>query len=424
MTQEYESENIIGKFAKTNYFSNIIKLLTLTSPTKVVPIDTDLVDFDTTKNSMTDKETCEDVFTDDASTIALSSNPTSFSSNESAEEYYNGLVNTFDPEKFKSISLLGSGSYGTVVLAKYESRHYAIKKLAKSRIHEQQIPQILTEKRLLSMLDDPFILRLYGTTQTRDELYFVTEALEHGDLFTAIYDGDRLSHEACVFYGAGIILGLDFIHSKGVVYRDLKPENIMIGANGYPRIIDFGLAKQLPYTMVENGVERTYTQCYTLCGTPEYLAPELILSKPYDYSVDVWALGALLYEMIFRRTPFSEPDKTGDYVTKVFTNIVLCGKNGIVLSKQTDKRTDGTSNARHMITKLLSGDKTKRLGQNNLPGVLLNYPYYKSTGICFDELYNQTAPPPIMQPQYIGRDIEEARPVEEYMGNQNNFLEF
>jgi len=412
MDGQYE-DNIISKFAKNNYFFNIIKFLTATSQTKVLPMDTGL------EKKM---DNCTDA--DDASTVALSSNPTSFSSNESAEIYFSEQTDTFVPEKFKNVSLLGSGSYGTVILAEYGSQYYALKKLPKSRIHERDMPQILTEKQLLTQMDDPFILRLCGTMQTNDELCFVTEALEHGDLFKAIYDDDRLSHEACVFYGAGIILGLDFIHSKSVVYRDLKPENIMIGANGYPRIIDFGLAKQLPYTKVENGIERTYTQCYTLCGTPEYLAPELILSKPYDYSVDVWALGALLYEMIFRRTPFSEPDKTSDYVTRVFTNIVLCSKNGICISKQADKRTDGTSNARHMLTKLFSGDIVKRLGKNNTPGVLLNYPYYKSTGLCFDDVYNQTARPPIMQPQYIGKDVEEAQPVEKYMGDQNIFVDF
>ena len=158
--------------------------------------------------------------------------------------------------------------------------------------------QIILEKSLLMQLDSPFILRFYGPSQTNNELYFVTELLEHGDLFHAIYNEHNLTHEACVFYTASIILGIDYIHSKNIVYRDLKPENIMIGSNGYPKIIDFGLGRQLPYTKIENGKMRSYSQCYTLCGTPEYFSPELILENGYDYSVDVWAMGVLLYEMI------------------------------------------------------------------------------------------------------------------------------
>lgn len=283
----------------------------------------------------------------------------------------------------------------------------------------------MMEKNLLMEMIDPFILRLFGTCQTNNELYFVTEALEHGDLFTAIYDGERLPHEACVFYGAGVILGLDFIHSKNIVYRDLKPENIMIAPNGYPKIIDFGLAKKVPYIKTENGVERVYTKCYTLCGTPEYVAPELILSKPYNGFVDIWALGVLLYEMIFRVTPFSEPVKNGDYVTKIFTNVVLSKKNGIILSTKIDKKTDGTSNARNLITQLLNGEPDERLGKSKRPESLLNHPYFLSTAINKNELYKQTIPAPIVQPQYVGRDIEpDMDIVEEYTGDQVIFKNF
>ena len=300
-------------------------------------------------------------------------------------------------------------------------------------------------------INDPFLLHLYGTCQTKNELYFVMEVLDRGDLYNVIYNGDRLSHEMCVFYGACIIHGLNFIHNKNIVYRDLKPENIMIGSNGYPRIVDFGLAKQLPYMkMSENNIMRKYTKCYTLCGTPEYVAPEIIMGKGYDTLVDIWAFGVLLYEMIFKITPFIHVsddnndindvndvndvnninDEINDEVnynndiTKIFTNIIISCKNGIILSKKIDKKTDVTKNARNLITQLLNGDKNKRIGYKNIPLNLLNHPYFLSTSINFDDLYNQKVLPLLLQPEFIGRDISTAKNIEEYNGNQDIFKNF
>lgn len=412
--------NIKLKFAKQSYVSNIIKLLTLTQPNKVLPVNDELCEIEDKINK------CKTEFTDsdECSTVALTSNPSSFASNESAEEYFSTREYSFNPSNFNMLSVLGSGSFGTVLLAEYESRTYAIKKLPKSRICKTEFDQVVLEKQILMQMDDPFILRLYGTCQTNNELYFVTEALEHGDLYSAIYEGERLTHDACVFYGAGVILGLDFIHRKNVVFRDLKPENIMIGSNGYPKIIDFGLAKQLPYMKMENGIMRTYSKCHTLCGTPEYVAPELIRNKGYDAAIDIWGFGVMLYEMICRRTPFMDCKKDADYVTKLFTNILMCADHGIEISNKIDKKTDGTSNARDLFSQLLSGDKTARLGQNNAPSSLLDHPYFLSTGITADDLYNQTIQAPMFQPQFEGRDLETMKIVEEYTGDQQLFIEF
>lgn len=413
------TDNIIVSFAKNNYISNIIKLLTLTTPNKVLPVNDIYEIEDKLKNSKT-----EFTDSDECSTVALSSNPSSFSSNESAEEYFSHNEYNFTPNKFKYISVLGSGSFGTVVLAEYDKHEYAIKKIPKHKIIKEDVDQIMLEKKLLMQMDDPFVLRLYGTFQTNNELCFVTEPLEHGELWQAIHDGNKLTHEERVFYGACIVLGLDFIHSKSIVYRDLKPENIMIASNGYPKIIDFGLAKQLPYLKRgEDGIMRSYTKCYTLCGTPEYVAPELILGKGYDCAADIWSLGVMIYEMIFRRTPFIDHINKTD-ITTLFTNIVLCGKNGILISKKTDQRTDGTPNARKLITQLLNGEKTERLGCNNTPRSLLNHPYFLSTKINVEDLYNQTIPAPIIQPLLIGSDLETLKDVEEYTGDQEMFKEF
>jgi hypothetical protein len=223
MSQHNES-NIILKFAKNNYISNIIKLIRTTKPNKVLPTYDEFYDIEKKINEsnteFTDNEDC--------STVALSSNPTSFSSDVSAEEYFSNKTYSFTPNNFIMQYVLGNGSFGTVVLAKYENNLYAVKKIPKFRITSGELDQIMLEKQILMQMNTPFALKLYGTCQTKNELYFVTEVLDHGDFFNAIYDGDKLTHEECVFYGAGIIMGIDFMHNKNVVYRDLKPENIMI----------------------------------------------------------------------------------------------------------------------------------------------------------------------------------------------------
>lgn len=413
--------NIKIKFAEKTLASRIIDLLNLTNPKRIVPIEGEL---DFIKEKL-DNDNC--AFTDDqeCSTVALSSNPTSFSSCESAEEYFSSHEYSFVPNNFKMLSLLGSGSFGSVFLAEYTDSnadytgYYAIKKLPKSKIDKSQISQIMDEKRILEQMNDPFVLQLYGTFQTDDELCFVTEVVDCGDLFSAIYYGDeRLSNESCVFYGACVTMGLEYIHQKNIVFRDLKPENIMIDSQGYPKIIDFGLAKQLPYTKIgEDGSVITYNKCRTLCGTPEYVSPEIILNREYDGAVDLWALGVMIYEMIFRRTPFVD-DKNEKDITKIFTNVVYSGKNGIIISNKIDKRTDGTANARNLVTQLLSGDETKRKGAVSI----IKHPYFAKQDI--DALYNRTAYVPIIQPQFETMDISLAKPIAPFIGDQKIFIYF
>lgn len=421
----HNESDVSVKIQSQNYISHIIKLLTLTNRnnSKILPVEADFCDLEKKIND------CDTAFTDvdECSTVALSSNPSSFSSIESFGEEDDSL---YCPNNFKMVSVLGSGSFGTVYLAEYENQKkekhvYAVKRLMKTKIHESQMAQIMLEKQILMSISDPFILRLHGTCQTNDELYFVTEALEHGDLYSAIYCGDKLTHEETVFYAACIILGLDFIHSKKVVYRDLKPENIMIGPNGYLKIIDFGLAKQLPYMKLsEDKTLRKYTKCNTLCGTPEYVAPEIIMGNSYDGAVDIWALGVIVYEMITRRTPFMVKQKDADYITQMFTNIVLACKHGIDIDVKLDRKTDGTPNARNLITQLFNGKPERRVGRNKLPVSLLQHPYFTSLSMNPNDLYSQTYPAPILQPPFIGADIETAKAVEKYEGDQDIFKEF
>ena len=416
------------KFTAKTFTSRIIELLKLTSPNKIIPVEKEF-------DSMCDKiNNCKTAFedSDECSTVGLSSNPSSFSSNESAEEYFSSRDYSFVPTRFKMKRVLGSGSFGTVFLADYDHdtestgsvKSYAVKRLLKANIKSREMEQILEEKRLLEQMNDPFVLRLFGTCQNSNELYFITEVVDCGDLFSAIYCGDRLSHKDRIFYSAEIILGLNYIHNKNIVFRDLKPENIMIDSRGVPKIIDFGLAKQLPYIKAsEDGTMRKYTKCSTLCGTPEYVSPEIILSKPYNHCVDLWALGILIYEMIFRRTPFLDNLNDND-ISKIFVNVILAGKNGVILPNKIDKRSGDKPYARELIIKLFSGNENDRFLQGTVTESLLLHPYFTSESISKEGLYNGEIEAPIIQPQFIGSDISTAKPIQEYTGDQEMFSDF
>jgi len=427
-------DNIKLKFAKQSYVSHITKLLTLLQPNKIVPCDLENIDEKINNNKQIFSDEVAD---DDTVATGITSNPSSFSSVESMDELCKLSDESFDASKFELHSILGMGSFGTVFLAEYEhtyvstrecsvtksvSRQYAVKSVPKHKMNDSELTDLMNEKQILSSMVNPFLLRFYGSCQTNDELYFVTEPVECGELFHVIYDG--LSHADCVFYSACILLGIDFIHSKKVVFRDLKPENIMIGKNGYPKIIDFGLAKQLPYTKLsEDNIIRKYTKCHTLCGTPEYISPEMLVKKEYDYAVDLWAFGVLIYEMIFMQTPFVNNTDASDFTT-MFSNILQSAKQGILISKKMDKKTDGTPNARNFVTQLLSGNEKVRLGNAGSPRGLLQHPYFLSVSGCESELYSQTYTPPSFREVFVGRDMDARKQVKRYSGDQQRFRDF
>ncbi len=202
------------------------------------------------------------------------------------------------PTKFSSLNfrtsvILGTGTYGVVVMGEFQpteslpfidhskesNSSFALKILSKTDIIEMgQVRHLMDEAKILSELASPFIMKLYGTYQTNNELVLVTELLMGGDLWSVIYDTERykrntgLSISLAQFYTASIISALGHIHDKGIVYRDLKPENVLIDSKGYIRLIDFGFAKKVPYKKTDaNGREKEYVKTYTLCGTPGYI---------------------------------------------------------------------------------------------------------------------------------------------------------
>lgn len=218
---------------------------------------------------------------------------------------------------------------------------------------------------------------------------------------------------AAKFYAANVILAFKHIHNKGIAYRDLKPENLLLNANGYVKMIDFGFAKKFPYTKNSQQHDKTFT----LCGTPEYLAPEIVMSKGYDKSVDYWALGCLIYELYLARTPFQ-----ADYTTKIFQNIIAAEK---VLAFPRGVDPQHIS----LVKKLLTVNPAFRLG-NLSNGIedIINDPYFGT--VDWPSISNQQAPAPYIPPVNGGLDssnfddYDEEDAIPDYSGSQEHFQNF
>jgi protein kinase A len=199
-----------------------------------------------------------------------------------------------DLAKFR---ILGVGTFGKVWLVSHKKTHvpYALKMLNKREIiGHHQVDGVIREKNIMSSIDHPFVVNLICTFQDDRSLYMLIELVQGGELFSVIHTETRdgVPNANSRFYAACILESLSHLHHRHICYRDLKPENILIDSKGYCVLVDLGFAKIV--------MDKTYT----LCGTPEYLAPEIILSKGHDKGVDYWAFGVLIYEMLVGRSPF------------------------------------------------------------------------------------------------------------------------
>jgi len=203
-------------------------------------------------------------------------------------------INFKDLVKFR---ILGVGTFGKVWLVSHKKSGipYALKMLNKREIiGHHQVEGVIREKNIMSSIDHPFVVNLICTFQDDRHLYMLIELVQGGELFSVIHTETRdgIPNANSRFYAACILESLSHLHHRHITYRDLKPENILIDALGYCVLVDLGFAKIV--------MDKTYT----LCGTPEYLAPEIILSKGHDKGVDYWAFGVLIYEMLVGRSPF------------------------------------------------------------------------------------------------------------------------
>ena len=292
-----------------------------------------------------------------------------------------GKVRQIKLSDYEMGETLGTGSFGRVKIAKDKKtgEFVAMKIMKKAEIlKSKQADHISNEIKILSMIDHPFVITFGGFTQDDRNLYLALELINGGELFTYLRGVGRFPVDQARIYIAQIILIFDYLHNKNIIYRDLKPENILIHKSGFLKLTDFGFAK-----IVEG-------RTYTLCGTPEYLAPEIILNKGHGKPVDWWTCGILLYEMIAGIDPFSDDDPMMVYQK------ILKGK--IKFPSGFD------SNAKSLIKHLLDSDLTKRYG-NLKNGVkdITGHRFFKN--LEWDKLLRKEIPPPYVPKVKSNDDI-------------------
>lgn len=206
---------------------------------------------------------------------------------------------TINLEAFHIIKVVGKGSFGKVFLVRHKASRqlYAMKVLKKDHIiKKNQVEHTKTERSVLSYIHHPYIVGLNMAFQTSDRLFFILDYCAGGELFFHLGKVGRFPEDRAKLYAAEIALALEYIHKKGIIYRDLKPENVLLDNDGNVRLTDFGLSKE--------GVSDHSSGANSFCGTPEYIAPEVLLRQGHGRAVDWWSLGALLFEMICGLPPF------------------------------------------------------------------------------------------------------------------------
>ncbi|XP_066954961.1 cGMP-dependent protein kinase 1 isoform X2 [Macrobrachium rosenbergii] len=277
----------------------------------------------------------------------------------------------------RKIATLGVGGFGRVELVQIagdSSRSFALKQMKKSQIVEtRQQQHIMSEKEIMMAANCDFIVKLYKTFKDRKYLYMLMESCLGGELWTILRDRGNFDDQTTRFYTACVVEAFDYLHSQGIIYRDLKPENLLLDLKGYVKLVDFGFAKKL----------QVGRKTWTFCGTPEYVAPEVILNKGHDISADYWSLGVLMFELLTGTPPFTGPDPMKTY------NSILKGIDAVEFPRNITKTANG------LIKRLCRDNPAERLGYQR--GGIKDIQKHKwFEGFYWEGLKNRSLTPPIV----------------------------
>ncbi|ORX45074.1 Pkinase-domain-containing protein [Hesseltinella vesiculosa] len=314
------------------------------------------------------------------------------------------------PSSFVKIRMLGKGDVGKVYMVKQKNtdKLFAMKVLSKREmIKRNKVKRALAEQEILATSNHPFIVTLYHSFQSQDNLYFVMEYCMGGEFFRALQlrPGKCLNEEGAQFYAAEVIAALEYLHLHGFIYRDLKPENILLHQSGHIMLTDFDLSKGSSPPGNPGVVKSTSphlppsidTKCCvnnlrtnSFVGTEEYIAPEVIKGCGHTSSVDWWTLGVLIYEMMYGTTPFKGANRN-----ETFHRVLFCD---VTFSHQPApyQQHTPTSNCKSLIRRLLHKDEARRLGSRAGASDIKSHPYFKTVNFA---LLRHEVPPilPLVQ---------------------------
>ncbi len=261
-------------------------------------------------------------------------------------------------DDFELLKVVGKGSFGKVLLVrkKDSGKVYAMKMLSKPNVvKRRQVHHTITERKVLSYTRHPFIVTLHYAFQSPSQLYFVLDYCGGGELFFHLGKAGRFKESVARFYAAELVLALGHLHRRGVVYRDLKPENILLDSEGHVKLADFGLSKE--------GIHSASEGTKSFCGTPEYLAPEILDRKGHGFACDWWSLGMLIYEMLTGLPPWYTRDRK-----KLYSRL---------RSAPLEFPSYITPNARELLSGLLTRDPSKRLGSVKDAQDIVSQPFFE-----------------------------------------------
>lgn len=280
---------------------------------------------------------------------------------------------------FELLHVVGKGSFGKVFqVRKYtDGKIYALKILKKIELYnKRQIEHTLTERKILATISHPFMPRLHYAFQTDTKLYMAIDYANGGEIFYHLRRAGRFPEVLAVFYCAEIVSSIHHLHKKSIIYRDLKPENVLLDSEGHVKITDFGLAK-IGITSV--GGESDGNKTMTLCGTPEYLAPEILQGIAHGKAVDWWSTGIMFYEMLVGVPPFYSQNRQ-----EMFHNTI---HNPVSIPDYV------SPDARNFLVRILAKRPEERLGSGPTEGMeVKEHPVFRA--IDWDALERRQVPPP------------------------------